>query len=183
MAWFRLSIATRSLRVPNNARLSLFGVLFLAFMVATIVWVVVFPGKWNRRILIFPDTVGGEHHVEYRLVPRRTTLEDKIDALVHELLLGPVDMGAVAFLPKTTSINSVVLHGTTVYIDLSEEVVFGPETGQMAFEETLDLVENNLFVNFPTLREIVVTIAGNLPGVAPFRINQGMTLTKEQAAL
>ena len=157
--------------MPNNARLSIFSVLWVLALATTLVWVGAYPGKWNRRILIFPDTVGGERHLEYRMVPRRAMTEDKIEALVDELLLGPVNMGAVPFIPKQTSINSVVLSGTTVYIDISEEVVFGPETGQIAFEETLDLVKANLLVNFPNLRQMVVTIAGNVPGVAPYRID------------
>jgi hypothetical protein len=152
-------------------------------LVATVVWMMLLPGRWERRILIFPDTLGAGGHYEYRLVPQRNGSEEKIEILLDELLLGPVQIGAVPFLPRDSSFNSVVLDRGIVYVDITEEVLFGPETGRIAFEDSLDLIRRNLRLNFPWLKEIVVTIAGSVPGVAPFRLNNGMTLTKQQPAL
>lgn len=169
------------IHLPN--RVIVPTVLFVLLVLSTVVWVVVLPEPYERRILVFPDAVAGSAHVEFRLVPMRPKLEQRVVVLIEELLLGPVQVGAVPFLPEGTIIQSVILGDENVYIDLSAHVLFGAETDTMAFDDSILFLEQNIRLNFPQLGKVLVTVDGNVPGVAPFRIGGRRALTKGIAAL
>ncbi len=137
----------------------------------TAVLAVTLPQQRGQRYnLTFPDTAGGADHHEWRILPARDSLAERSRLVVEELLLGPVELGAVPFIPEETTLRSVVVDEKTMtlYLDFSPELVVGGSTDAVAFEEAVDLIHYNLHRNLRRLNEIVVTVEGQLPGVPRF---------------
>ncbi len=124
----------------------------------------------QRYNLAFPDTAGGKNHHEWRLLPERDTIAGTARLVVEELLLGPVQLGAVPFVPEGTAVRSVIYRreSRTLYVDFSSHLVVGNIRGNISIEEALDLITYNINRNIPRIEEIVMTVEGQLPGVPRF---------------
>ena len=136
----------------------------LAVFLASLLILFLVPQRMERRLLIFPDTAGGDRHREWHSLPHRADRSAAVEVFVEELVLGPVQLGAIPFLPKPTEVQSVAISsGSTVYLDLNGAVMFAPEGRSTPFSETAVLLEENLYHNFRWMEELVVTIDGQLP--------------------
>jgi hypothetical protein len=143
--------------------------LFLAILAAVLV--LTLPSqRGDRYNMAFPDTAGGSNHHEWRVLSPEDNMDSRVRLIVEELLLGPMELGAIPFFPGGTEIRSIVVNdgNRTVYIDFSSEIIVHDQSENIGFEEVMDLLEYNLFRNFPRLEQIIVTVEGQLPGVPRF---------------
>lgn len=138
-------------------------------LIASIILYAVTPRAFDRRLLRFPDTAGGEPHAEWHLVPHRDSREDQIRMLVAEIKLGPVELGAVPYLPQDARIRNLVLRdGEILYLDFSPDVMFGDADAEGGFSEIDALLRRTLRHNFGWLDEIRILIAGQVPEAPRF---------------
>ena len=88
---------------------------------------------------------------------------------VRELELGPVQLGAIPFLPAGTAIRSLMLRdGDVLYLDFTPAVMFEAGTAERSFADVEQLMEENLFHNFRWLREVHFLIGGQVPEAPRF---------------
>ena len=139
-----------------------------AVFVLSLALFLAFPQDAQRRLLIFPDTAGGERHREWHRIPRRRDRRDQVEMFVRELTLGPVQLGAVPFIPEEAEIRSLVLRDDTLYIDFSEDVMFDENRVELGFGDLEQLLQENLRHNFRWLERAVILIDGQEPDAPRF---------------
>ncbi len=140
------------------------------FVVAVVLFVFS-PEQHNDRYnLAFPDTAGGALHHEWRILPDRDGVQERVQLLIEEMMLGPVTLGAVPFLPERSDLRSVVYDHAdrTIYIDFDAAFFVETEDGRFPFVDLKHLIETNLRHNIPQIDRIIVTVAGQLPEVPRF---------------
>jgi hypothetical protein len=125
----------------------------------------------STRVLFFPNGVTGELGGEEHLLPRRGDREEAIGIFLEELILGPNTLGAVRIYPATTEIDLLMLRDRELYIDFSPEILDLEEETLVTFDDALEITVYNLRYNFPFLRGITVTVAGQLPGQPRFDLS------------
>ncbi len=144
--------------------------LWVVLLVASGLYFAGNPGDMHRRVLWFPDATATSVQAEWRFVPDRDTPQESIRVFVEELLLGPVRLGSVAFVQPGTRLRSVVLDDNRrLFLDLAgENLVNLDETGR-SVEEVIQLLQQNLMHNFRLLRDVQITVDGQVPGAPFFR--------------
>lgn len=138
--------------------------MFLASLVIGLALYFIFPPRQTERVLFFPENITGKTHGESRLVPRERGREDAIVEVVDEILLGPTRLRDLPLVPADTRLDFLMLRGDTVYIDFSPELVVGSDSVQESVPRILEIVRHTIFYNFPYVRQISITIGGQLPG-------------------
>lgn len=141
-------------------------------LLVSLMFFLLLPQPLERRLLIFPDTAGGARHYEWHAIPRSDGRYEAVRAMVDEILLGPVALGAVPVIDGDTDVRSLVLRDDRVlYLDFDPEIMFDRGGGERSLDEVEGLLEENLLHNFRWLDEVVVLIDGQLPEVPRFRGN------------
>jgi hypothetical protein len=120
-------------------------------------------------VIFFPETAAEELSGEPRSIYRQDTLSANIQALVNEMVLGPMDIRHANMFPRTTRVRSVFVRDGAAYIDFSEEVIFLGSENKTSFEELMSAVNRTVLFNFHTISRIVITIGGQEPGSPPYR--------------
>jgi hypothetical protein len=151
------------MNIDNKARQQIIALSVLAgsFLIALVFYLAMPPSRVERT-LFFPGAIEQSLDAETRLVPRSDGLRQAVEALVRELVLGPVSIASARSLPKDTKVNVVAVRENTVYIDLSEEVALDEADVNLTFDERLEVVESSVLRNFRNVGEVVVTINGQL---------------------
>jgi len=141
--------------------------------VVSVVYFNVNTSEMRRRVLWFPDATASSVQAEWRFVPDRDSPQESIRVFVEELLLGPVRLGSVVFVQPGTKVQSVVLdEQKRLFVDLAgENFVSLDETGR-SVEEVIQLLQQNLMHNFRFLREVQITVDGQVPGAPFFRTSR-----------
>jgi hypothetical protein len=127
-----------------------------------------FPQAAVERILFFPDDLRKDVTGEPRLVVRRSTLEGNIQQVLRELLLGPAQVQHKRVLPKRAGFRSAILREDVLYLDFSHEVLFGVDDVPLSFQAMLNAVGKTVRYNFPSVKEMVVTVNGQVPFEVPY---------------
>lgn len=150
-------------------------ILAAAFLVATllisVLAILLFPQEMSRRVLFFPNGVTGELGGEEHLLPRRSDRQEAIETFLEELILGPNTLGAIRIFPATTEIDLLMLRERELYIDFSPQILDLEEETRISFDDAVEMTVYNLRYNFPYLRAITVTVAGQLPGQPRFDLS------------
>ncbi len=146
--------------------------LLSAALLISLLTLLLFPQEQSRRVLFFPNGVTGELGGEEHLLPRRSDRQAAIEVFLEELILGPNTLGAVRILPGRTAIDLLILRDKELYIDFSPEILDLEEETSISFDDAVDMTEYNLEYNFPFLRSITVTVAGQLPGEPRFELSR-----------
>lgn len=118
----------------------------------------------NSYVMFFPlDSQSGKN-AEIRMVHRLRGEELRIRRFVSELILGPVELKLNPFIPVGTKMKSMVHSGQTLYIDFNRH--FTDESARIPLnpDEKMGYLRENIFFNFPGIKEIVVTVEGQVPG-------------------
>lgn len=130
---------------------------------------VLFPSQSQRRLLRFPDVAGAALHAEWRELPYRASHEEQLELFVEELILGPIQLGAVPVIPRDTTVRGVVISDDgTAYIDLSREFMFSGTDTIGTIGDRMDLIARNIKHNFRYIGSIIITIEGQLPNEPRF---------------
>ena len=140
-------------------------------LVVSVALAVAFPQPMQRRVLFYPVVAGGAARAETHYVPRRTDREAQIYQYMRELILGPLTVGSAPIFPPRTDLRSVILgEEGTLYIDFDVSLALTADEHSFAFTEVVELVEKNISHNFRFVRNTVITLGGQLPGVASFEL-------------
>ena len=141
---------------------------FLTALVLSLVLYMLFPQGVVERVLFFPDDLQKRITGEPRLVVRRQDREENVEQVLRELLLGPAEIQHKRVLPKNAGYRSVILRDDVLYIDYTDEVLFGVYDVPLSFTAMLDAVRETVRYNFPSVKEMVVTVNGQLPFETPY---------------
>jgi hypothetical protein len=166
----------KKLRVlPNRAlrsaeRLLLAGGVSLCLILLGVSLALFLTGRhWARRTLFFPEISTQKLVGETRFLPRRHALEQDVQLLVEELILGPELPMHRPLLPRETRLISVLARQRKVYLSLSSGIL---RPGQSPFEAeaALQALSNVILFNFPGIRRLEMLIEGQVPsGGSVFR--------------
>lgn len=143
------------------------GVFFAALGLSLVLYIL-FPQGVVERALFFPDDLQKRITGESRLVVRRQGLEQSIEQVLRELLLGPAQIHHKRALPKRAGFRSVILRNDVLYVDFTHEVLFGVDDVPLSFAAMLDTVGKTVRYNFPSVKEMVFTVNGQLPFERPY---------------
>ena len=120
-------------------------------------------GHWKRRVLFFPGLEGLKLSGEARFLPPRSRLEERISQLAEEAVLGPMDPMLRRYLPRETSIQSVVVRQGVAYVSVSWHVLKGtPEYHGTTFD-ALQALADTILYNFHRIRKLYLLVDGQIP--------------------
>jgi hypothetical protein len=139
------------------------GILFLAVLFFSLVMFYNQDTKIRRKVFFFPQYRSSKVTGESRNLPVRGSMEENIELLIREILLGPVDVTHVHIFPEGTMLRTVMLRDMRLYIDLSVDAILGRKKSELGFEESVDVLKRTISYNFPSIESFLVTIDGELP--------------------
>ena len=117
----------------------------------------------QRQVFLFPLDNNKGINAELRLITKYNDKEERIVHTVRELLLGPSILEFERVVPAGTKIQSQILDGNKLYLDFSE-AFFDQESGlTLPFQERVALVERNIHLNYRFIKDVVITINGQIP--------------------
>ena len=112
-----------------------------------------------RRVLFFPDREGVSG--EMRRLPRQRSLEDDVELLVNEMILGPYSIDHLRIIPENTSLQNLFLRDKSLlYIDFSADLIVTENEQSLVPLEMIELIGRNFKYNFPVLEEITISVDG-----------------------
>lgn len=134
------------------------AMLGLVFLVSLIAWS---AGDRSRDVvLFFPDSRTSALRGELRSVPRSFSAEAKAGIVASEFLLGPMGQRLKPAFPNGIRVESLILRGTALFVDLSEGAALSDSAD---IEKGVSALEKSLRFSLPRLRRVVVTIGGQEP--------------------
>jgi hypothetical protein len=119
---------------------------------------------WARRTLFFPEISSQKLVGETRFLPRRRSLEQDVQLLVEEVILGPEMPMHRPLLPRETRLLSVLARQRRVYLSLSQGILQQGGEAPFAPGEALQALANVILFNFPRIRRLELLIEGQVPG-------------------
>ncbi|MFO7730763.1 MAG: GerMN domain-containing protein [Spirochaetia bacterium] len=142
----------------------LVGVIVVSLTVSLLLFLINGTDK-HRQVLFFPEYRSSECTGEQRVLPTKPTIEQELELLVKEILLGPFDVNSVAVLPQESDLQTLMLRENRLYIDFSIHVVFQESESRLSFGEALDCVRKTITFNYPQIEKIVFTVNGEQPKI------------------
>lgn len=134
-------------------------------------------------VLWFPDARAGSHSKaksELRYIPAYREKERQAAALVEELFLGPLNASSRPISPASTRLISSIRSGTSLYIDISSDILFGKVSADGIYDpplleprEACAYVKRALQRNFSFLT-IILTIDGQEPSFSPLKSGESV---------
>jgi hypothetical protein len=143
------------------------GAFFLLFLVAMTFFFIEGRKRING-IIFFPEPTRTGVTGEARSMFRKDTLEQNVELLVREMILGPMDIRHMNIFPQNTSVRSVFVRKGVAYLDFSPEIMFLDSKTRLGFDELLAAVRQTVLFNFRRLSGVVITVDGQIPGTASF---------------
>ena len=116
-----------------------------------------------ERVLFFPGSIERDLAGEPRLVPRSDGLESAVRTVVRELVYGPARIDRSRVVSRNTRATSVIVRGSTAYIDLSTDILDVEEEAlPLSLEESLKAIEHTIHFNFRSIERVIITIGGEM---------------------
>ena len=156
----------------NKSILVSAGAFVLVFLIALVFFLVEGRTRING-LIFFPEPARRGISGEPRRVYRQKTMEDNVQLLVREMLLGPMDIRHTNIFPQNTRLKSVLVRGSAVYIDFSPEILFLDAHTYLSFDELLAAIRQTVLFNFRKLTDVIITINGQEPGHPSFFPQKG----------
>ncbi len=145
----------------NKIQLLIFVSFFFIFGISLGLYL--FKENRVRRVLFFPEQGTKRLVGEIRYLPEMDNLEDNINLLVEEIILGPSRENHEILVPKEVSVESLILRDSVLYLDFSEEIVLKEMDLKLGFEKSLMVMANTVMFNFPLVEKVFVFINGEIP--------------------
>ena len=151
------------------------------------VWYLVAGAGEATRTLFFPLSTrmglpdSASLRGETRSLPNKKNIEEDVQLLVEDLVLGPLLPENAPFLPPATRIESVVYDRGKLYINISRDFVEeNPEW--VSIEDQLQAVANTVLFNFPRIKNLFLFIDGQIPVFekSGVDLNEGMAFDRQQ---
>ena len=127
------------------------------------------PPDRIARTLFFPGTTETSLSGERRLIQRTVSRERAIELLVEDLLLGPARISHSRSLPRRTQLSSLILEGSTVYLDVTTASMIETSEVHVDVATGLEAIRRTVLYNFRTVDEVVITIGGQVPFAPAYR--------------
>ena len=154
------------LGIRVRGRPVIIGAAFVGVLVFSLL-LFIFEGNGKVvRVLFFPAQAGRGMVAEERLLPRHRILEQDLTELAEGVLLGPTRHDALRIFPRGGSVLSSLVHGRTLYIDLSPRLLVEDPEVPLKGEDALAALSRSIRFNFPRVRQIVFFIDGQAPHFA-----------------
>jgi len=148
------------------------GALALALVASSAAVAVASQPPRRAATLWFPDARGSDPadaRSELRYVAVKKDAAEQAAELVEELLLGPMDAMARPIAVPQVRVESVIVSGKTVYVDLSADLCFGKPAADGSYAAppveprvALGYIERALRWNF-RFRDVRMTVQGLEP--------------------
>jgi hypothetical protein len=151
------------LQARLRGRSAIIGMSFLGVLVLSLALFLLLGNARSERLLFFPSQTGRRMVAEERFLPRHRTLEGNVAELAEGVLLGPTRNDALRIFPRGGSVLSALIHGRTLYLNLTPNLLANDPEVPLRGEAALDALGRSLRFNFPSIREIVFFIDGQLP--------------------
>jgi Sporulation and spore germination len=151
------------LAIRVRGRPLIIGAAFLGVLVFSLLLFVLEGNGKVVRVLFFPAQAGRGMVAEERLLPRHRVLEQDVTELAEGVLLGPTRHDALRAFPRGASVLSSLVHGRTLYIDLSPRLLVDDPEVPLKGEDALTALARSIKFNFPRVRQIVFFIDGQAP--------------------
>jgi hypothetical protein len=126
----------------------------------------------NSYVMFFPLDSRSGKNAEIRMVHRRRGEDLRIKRFVSELILGPVELELNPFIPVGTKMKSMVRSGQTLYLDFNRFFIDESARIPLSYDEKMGFLRENILFNFPAIKEIVVTVEGQVPGSEFFFLSE-----------
>ncbi len=151
------------LQARVRGRAAIAGAVFLgAAALSLLLFLLLGNGKVSR-VLFFPDHLGTRLVAEQRAVPRHRSFEEGVREVVDGALLGPMRPDLARLFPRGVSVQGLVVREGTLFLDLSPAAALPDPETPLEGAAALEGLARSLRVNFPRLRELSVTIDGQVP--------------------
>ena len=147
----------------NTSSIVIGSVLLLILLFSLFVYFFIW-NNWERRILFFPEIGSEKLSGEKRFLPSRKTLEEDVQFLLEEAILGPANPIHERILPKEVHLKSVITHQGTIYVDLSREMIFAEKELHLSLDEMIQAIGNIVLFNFPGVKHLFIFVDGRQPG-------------------
>ena len=151
------------LQTRLRGRPAILGIAFLGVLILSVLLFLFLGNGKTERLLFFPSQTGRRFVAEERFLPRHRTLEENVAELAEGVLLGPTRHDALRVFPRGGSVLSALIHGRTLYIDLSPNLLADDPDVPLKGAEAFDALGRSLRFNFPAIREVVFFVDGQLP--------------------
>ena len=155
-------LPSRPLRSAERLLLAVSGSLFLLLLLVSLALFLSGP-HWARRTLFFPEISSLKLVGETRFLPRRRSLEQDVQLLVEEVILGPEMPMHRPLLPRETRLLSVLARQRRVYLSLSGGILREGGESPFATEQALRALSDVILFNFPRIRRLELLIDGQVP--------------------
>lgn len=146
-----------------RGRPAVLGLVFLGVLAVSLLFFLVFADRLVGRIMFFPSHTGQRMVAEERFLPRHRALEQNVTELVEGVFLGPTRHDALRIFPRGATVLSALVHGRTLYLDLSPRILVEDPEAPVRGQEALAVLMRSIRYNFPRLRDIVISIDGQVP--------------------
>ncbi len=147
----------------------------LFFFLLSLALYLLLPGTLTRTVLRFPAEISRALVPEARSLPFSWDREHNVELLVREILLGPARHDHLRLFSREAGVRSVLVRGTTIYVDLSKEsfipdpdVIYSPLIA-------LDVLKATLMDNFRDVSQVTISVGGDPIGER--------SLTKDEASI
>jgi hypothetical protein len=154
------------LQTRLRGRPAIIGMVFMGVLVLSLVLFLLFGNARCERLLFFPSQTGRRMVAEERFLPRHRTQEGNVAELAEGVLLGPTRNDAFRIFPRGGSVLSALIHGRTLYLNLSPDLLEDDPEVPLKGEAAFDALGRSVRFNFPSIREIVFFVDGQLPRFA-----------------
>lgn len=149
--------------VDRNRAASIWGAGFVVIFLLSLLLFFALDDNQFEVVLFFPTYTNHRLTGEERFVPRHSTLARNVETVVEGMILGPELIRHNRVISPDTRVRAVFVHGGTAIVDLSPAVLFpGPEVSS-SFDESVQAIKHTVQFNFPAIRRVVVTVAGQEP--------------------
>jgi hypothetical protein len=155
-------------RTPRTILLSS-GLFLLSFLIA-FVSVSISQFSREKHLVFFLEYQKGTVVGEVRSIPWKPSLEERVLGVVEELLWGPMDPRFQRVFPLGSKVQSILIRGRALYLDLSPDVLFASEDIRVGWDERFRILRKTLSFNYPRFTQIILTVNGQLPGIPPFLV-------------
>jgi len=144
------------------------GILFF-FLVISVIFMNLSDDRKTRRVLFFPRGIERELVGEVRYLPQRKDQEEAISQVVKGLLLGPAEYQNTLLVPRGSKLNTILLRENVLYLDFSRNVILDHEDQSSYIEEIYEGIKKTVLYNFRYVKEVRMTIEGQIPFKQPFQ--------------
>ncbi len=147
------------------------AVLILISLLSVILMLNLNRGR-NSYVMFFPLDSQNGRNAEIRMIHRHRSEEYRLQRFISELILGPVKLELNPFIPVETKLNAMIRSEQTLYLDFNRHFIDESPRIPLSYEEKIEYMKENILFNFPGIKEIVITVEGQVPGAEFFFLSE-----------